>query len=336
MKELSRGLTAVAGISVLLLAGACTGGDDANADDDGTVDQVVYMTNFGLLGRDAYAICADANGYFEDHGIEVDIQSGSGTEDNLALLISGQVDFTTTDLVGATIAVGDGVEGFLAVAAIQQNNLSSWMALDPDIQGPGDLEGRTIGLPGGAVTELLFPTYAELAGIDIDAVTIENVAPPDLGATLAAGQVDAIGQFVVGKPLIELATEGEPVSIYPYTDYITDLYGVALNASTETIDEDPDLVERFRDALLEGLEYGLDNPEECGQMLAEFEESANPEAAAGELALMDPYARLGDAPLGGFDRQRVAQMIATLEAAGAVPAGITPEDLVDFDLAPQG
>ncbi|QSB12663.1 ABC transporter substrate-binding protein [Natronosporangium hydrolyticum] len=327
-------MTAVGGIAVLLLAGACSSDDDSGSAGGGGVDQVVYMTNFGMLGRDAYAICAEDQGFFADRDIELDIQSGSGTEENLALLISGQVDFTPTDLVGATIAAGDGVEGFKAVAAIQQNNLSAWMSVDPDIQSPRDLEGRTIGLPTGAVTELLFPTYAELAGIDLDEVEIEAVAAADLGPALGGGSVDAIGQFVVGQPTISLAAQGAEVNVFPYTDYVTDLYGVALNAATSTIEENPDLVERFRDALLEGLEWSLANPEECGQIFGEFDESVNPDLAVGELELMVPYAQVGDAELGSFDRQRVAQMIATLEAAGAVPPGVTPEDLVDFDMAP--
>jgi NitT/TauT family transport system substrate-binding protein len=35
------------------------------------------------------------------------------------------------------------------------------------------------------------------------------------------------------------------------------------------------------------------------------------------------------------DQQRVARSIALMQAANAIPAGLTPDRLVDFDLTPK-
>ena len=60
--------------------------------------------------------------------------------------------------------------------------------------------------------------------------------------------------------------------------------------------------------------------------------AADVTAAVGEIRLMAPYVQAS----GVIDRQRVADALATLTGAGLVPAGMTPESVVDFGLAPAG
>ena len=55
---------------------------------------------------------------------------------------------------------------------------------------------------------VLFPLYAKKAGIDPSKVTWRDAAPPALPALLAAKQVDGIGQFSVGVPLVAKAAGG--------------------------------------------------------------------------------------------------------------------------------
>jgi NitT/TauT family transport system substrate-binding protein len=328
----------VVGISALMLAGACTGddGSDDNETGNGEPDQVTYVTGFGLFGRDMWIACIEEQGYFADRNIELQIEPGTGTEGNFALLLGGQADFVITDMVGNLIALGDGTTGWKAVGAIQQSNLSTWMSLDPELETVQDLEGRTVAVPPGAVTGLLFPTYAELSGANPDEITLEPVDGPDLPGALVSGNVDAIGQFATGLPGIEAAAEGQEVFVHPYGDVLTDLYGQALVTTDELIASNPDLVTRFREALIEGLAWSFDNWEQCGEIMGGIEEVVQPPPVAGrEVALMDPYARVGNTPLGHFDEQRVARMIATLEAAGAIPAGITPDQVIDFGFVPQ-
>lgn len=63
--------------------------------------------------------------------------------------------------------------------------------------------GRTIGDRPDSTIKLMFPLYAKAAGIDASSVRFVPSAPPSLPQLLVSGQVDGIGQFVVGKPLIE-------------------------------------------------------------------------------------------------------------------------------------
>jgi NitT/TauT family transport system substrate-binding protein len=321
-------------VAVTALAATLTAcGGDGDSPSGGDVDKVTYLTSFSTFGRDAYVYVAEEQGFFEAAGIDVDIRPGSGTVDVLRLVASGQADFGAGDFTTTAITVANEALPVVAVGAIHQSSLSAIMALESTgIRTPADLPGRTVGDQPGSTIQVMFPVYAQAAGIDPDQVEFVPGQPPQLPTLLASGQVDAIGQFVVGQGTIEAAA-GEPVTVLPYSDVLPDLYGNALVTSTQTAEQDPDLVRRFSEALLKGLAYSVSHPEETGQILVERQPAEDATVAAREVELMAPAVGTGD-QVGTLDRDRVQGTIEILVEAGAIGPGLTPDDVVDFDLIP--
>ena len=153
---------------------------------------------------------------------------------------------------------------------------------------------------------------------------------------LGSGTVDGIGQFVVGQPTIETVTKQKAVML-PYSNVMQDLYGNVLITSSKIAKEKPEMVKRFTGALLKGLDYALTNPQEAGELLKKNVDAANPAAAAAELQLMAGYVRSSNSgtQLGTLDSGRVAKSIAILQGAGALKQNITPDQIIDFSLAPK-
>lgn len=212
------------------------------------------------------------------------------------------------------------------------------MTINPDITQPLDLVGRRLGETPGAVIGMLFPAYAQAAGLDPRQVEVVPVNPPQMAPALVSGQVDAIGQFVVGLPLIEAAADGQQINVLPFADYLGDLYGVCLVTTKSLATRQPGLCRRFRDALLRGLSAALTDPGKAAHALAVHHPATNTDVAAAELRLLAPYARptTPGAPLGVMQEVTVMHTIATLQAVGAVTnGGLEPDDLVAFDLLPQ-
>ncbi len=260
-----------------------------------------------------------------------------GTNRNLKALSSGTVQYASIDLTGAFLEYGrpGGINDFTIVGAVQQRSLTALMALEESgISTPRDLENKTIGAQPGSVNQVLFPTYARLAGIDATKVKFQNVAPQQQPQLLASKQVDVITQFPVGKPGVERAAGGKKAVVLPYTDVITDLFGGAIGVSKKTAQEKPDQVKRFMTALLKGLSDTINNPQEAGQIYAKFEKTQPAPVAAAEMTLMRPYVDLGSG-LGQIDQSRAARSIAILQGAGAIPDGLKPEDVISFDLIPE-
>lgn len=317
--------------SVLLLAAGCgTAGDDAG----NAVREVNYLTSFNTFGRDAYVYVAQEKGYFAEEGLKVGIKPGTGTVDVLKLIASGRADFGAGDFSTTVVTVAKEKLPVTAVAAIHQKSLAALVSLEKSgIATPQDLAGKMVGDQPGSTNQVIFPVYAKAAGIDANAVNFVPSAPPSLPQLLAGGRVDAIGQFVVARGLIETAANGQRAVFLPYGDVLPDLYGNALVTRTELVKSDPGLVASFRKALLKGLEYSIAHPEETGRILAKHQPTQNPAVAAGEVMDMADYVTDAKSVLGALDKSRVAKVIGILAEAGAVPSTFAPEQVVDFSVA---
>jgi len=323
--------------ATVLTTAACGGSAPAPQTNASTPDKVTYVTAFGAVGRDAFAWVAKEKGYFAEQNLDVTIQLGAGTDPNLTALAAGQAQFTQVDLTGLIVQAGKGkFKDARAFAAVHQQTLVSIVSLEgKNITQPKDLEGKKLGAATGSVNQLLFPAYAKLAGFDASKVTWVNVAPPQLPALLASGRVDALSTFLIGRGGIEKAAGGKKAVIMPYSDFLSDLYGNALLTSAEIAQQKPELVKRFRDAMLKALSYTIAHPDEAAQILHNANKTSDVGPAMGEIKSMTPYvAPSGGAPVGSFDQQRVARAIAILQGAGLIPSGLTPEALVAFGLSP--
>ncbi len=329
-------MTAAVAALTAVAVGGC-GGSDGEAGDGGALREVRYLTAFNAFGREAYAFVADEKGYFREQGLDVEISIGAGSGENMAALAGGAADFAPVDSTGYLLLKGSGkVTGITAVGAVQQKSMVGIMTLEGSgVASPRDLEGRVMGDQEGATTTILFPTYAKLANIDPAKVEITPINAGELAGALGAGKVDAIGQFVVGKPLIEKAAGGKKAVSLPFSDVLTDLYGHFLLTSDKLAAEDPELARKFTAALLKGMDYALANPAEAGRILNEAQPETDAQVAAAELEIMAAYAKGDATKLGVVDTARVQRVIGVLEGAGTMPAGKKPADFLSLDLIPQ-
>ncbi|MBP2330302.1 NitT/TauT family transport system substrate-binding protein [Kibdelosporangium banguiense] len=319
--------------SAILLAAALAAASACSASEvpaAGGTDKITYLTSFNTFGRDAYAYVALEKGYFSESRLDVTINPGSATVEVLKLVASGRADFGVGDFTATVITAAKEKLPVTTVAMVHQKSLSAIVTLaDRRISKPADLVGKRIGDQPGSTNQVMFPIYAKAAGIDPAKVEFVPAAPPALPQLLVSGQVDGIGQFVVGTPLIEKAAQGRKVSALPYGDLLPDLYGNALVTSKDLPARNPDLVKRFRAALLKGLQYSIDHPEETGEILRKHQPTQDPVVAAAEVTLMGPAVRPAGGPIGSVDELRVQKTIQLLTEANAIPEGsIATKDIV--------
>ncbi|GAA0481027.1 myristoyl transferase [Paractinoplanes deccanensis] len=310
--------------AILLAATAC--GDDGGGEEAAPdLRRVTYITAFGAAGRDAFIWTAREKGYFREAGLDVDIKLGAATAENLKTLAAGQAQFAMLDLIGGFILAGQGkYTDFRAIAAIHQQTLVSIVApAGGPVRKPADLNGKTLGAATGSVNQLLFPAYAKKTGLDPAAVRWVNASPQQVPALLAAGRVDALSTFLIGRPGIEKAA-GKPMIVLPYGDYLPDLYGNGIVTTTHLLGAEPDLVKRFREAALQGLADAIADPAATAELLHREHPASSAEAARAEIELMTPYTQ----PLGALDSAKVTRALALLSDTGLFPAGLTAEQVI--------
>jgi NitT/TauT family transport system substrate-binding protein len=253
------------------------------------VDRVNYATSFGNFGRDAYIYVAIEKGYFRDANIEVNVTPGTASVDNIKFVAAGRLDFAPVDIGALVLTRANENIPAKVVSVVHQNTMSAILALEESgIAQARNLEGKTIADTPGSTVRVLFPLYARKAGIDASRVTWRDSAPPALPALLASKQVDAVGQFVVGRPLFATAA-GKPVTALRYSRFLPGLLGIGIIASDEQIRTNPGLVRRFTRAINRGLVYSIANPRDAARIMKRYQPLVNEAVAAQELEIMKFY-----------------------------------------------
>lgn len=316
---------AVSAVAALAVAGTAMSAPAAQ-----TATTVNYATSFGNFGRDAYVYVAIENGYFADAGLDVKVIAGTGSVDNIKLVAAGRLDYAPVDIGALVVTKANEGIPVKTIAVVHQNTMSAIFTLEESgITAPKQLEGRSFADSPASTVRVLFPLYAKKSGIDASKVTIRDAAPPALPALLAAKQVDSIGQFSVGVPLVQKAASGRKIRSFRYSKVLPGLLGIGVIASEEKIRSDPQQVKAFTKALLKGMQWSIDNPGSAGYILKKYQPLADPIVAAQELRIMKPFVQtaltrqrgngLGYLDIGKFDAT-ISVIRNGFKIAKAVPA----------------
>jgi NitT/TauT family transport system substrate-binding protein len=339
--RLRRSVIALVTVLGLALVSACNNDDNKSNEAGSGLTKVSYLTSFNTFGREAYAYVALDKGYFKDAGFDVKINPGSGTVDVMKLVAGGQADYGIGDFTATVITLGKQKLPVTTVGMIHQRSMAAIMTLEGyGINSPKDLVGKQVGDQPGSTNTVMFPVYAKAVGIDPTSVKFVPSPPPALPNLLATKKVDAIGQFVVGKPLIEKADPNHRKAVVlPYGDKLPDLYGNTILTRSDLAKDHPDQVKKFTGALLKGLQDTYDDPAGAAAILKKYVPNTDLAVATEELNIMKKYIKPDgfDGPLGDVDVDRVKKIISLLDESGAIkPAGsVKPEDVVTMSLAPK-
>ena len=332
-----RVLAAAVLATALVVTAGCSDSDDSSADQGAKPpDKVTYLIGFGTGGHDAFAWVAKDKGYFAEAGLDVTVELGAPATNNQGLA-SGKAQFTYSDVTQAMIQAGTGAFTDLRIiSAVHQDTLVAIFAPEGSkITTPKDLEGLRVGAASGSITQTLLPAYGKLAGFDATKLKIVNSPPQGLVGLLAGKQVDVLSTFVITRNTVEKVTKSK-MTVMPLSDYLRDLLGTGLATTAKFANENPEVVKRFRDAAIKGLKFTIENPEEAAKIMKANNPAVNEQGAAAEIKLMVPY--VTSAPggtIGALDEQRTARAIAIIQGAGLIPAGLTPDEIIDFDIAPK-
>ena len=79
---------------------------------------------------------------------------------------------------------------------------------------------------------------------------------------LLNGKIDVLPGYVINEPIVA-QEKGYEVNIIWPSDYDIDFYSMTLFTTEKMIRKNPDLVQRFIDATLEGWNYAYENPNEA-------------------------------------------------------------------------
>lgn len=197
-------------------------------------------------------------GYFKDENIDLTLVTGFGADKTMTAVISGEADIGFMGSEASVYMYSEGASDYVVnfaqltqragnfLVARQDNEHFQWA----DLKGKTVLGGRTGGMP-----EMVFEYILKENGIDPekDLTIIQNI---DFGSTAPAfadGRGDFTIEFEPGATSLEsegkghvIASLGKDSGYVPYT---------AFSAKKSYLKENPDVIQRFTNALQKGMDY---------------------------------------------------------------------------------
>ena len=261
----------VAVLSVVLAAAALTGCGSAQQTNGPKKTRVV-------LNEVAHSIfyapmyVAIEEGYFEDAGIDLELVTGFGADKTMTAVLTGEADIGFMGSESTIYTYAGGTEDYVVnFAQLTQRAGNFLVAREPIDDFSWDmLKGTTVlGGRAGGMPEMVFEYILKQNGLDPQKdLSIDQSI--DFGATAAAFTGDDSADFTVefepSATALEkqgagyvVASLGVDSGYVPYTSY---------SARTSYMEKNPDIMQKFTDALQKGMDFVQSHtPEEIAEII---------------------------------------------------------------------
>lgn len=233
-------------MACLLIVSGCS-------DKVGAEERLVFMAGYKPQANLPFVgvYVAQAQGYFAEEGLTVEIQHSAGGAEHLQLLVAGKVDVTTQDAAVLLQRRADPGLPLVSIAMIGQRGQQAYVALaESGIESLADWGGQRVGYKGTPPPDLF--ALLDVAGLTPDDVQMINVGFDP--RVLVEGLVDIYPVFLSNEPFT-LQSWGYDINTWAAADYGVHTLGLAYVTSEEIIEEKPEALEKFTRAALRGITY---------------------------------------------------------------------------------
>lgn len=301
------------------------------------------ILNWRYQGPQSMFFIAQDKGYFAEHGLEVEIDQGSGSGAAVGQVAGGAYDVGFGD-VNALIQLAAQNPDEAPVCVYQMFNQPPFtiaVMSDSDITTPADLEGRTIGGPANDGALKLFPAFADISGIDESSVEILNMDPTLREQMLRSRQVDAVFGFVNTIRFSAMLTGMNPdedIRFINYGDYGMDLYSNGVLVPKAMARDRPEAVRGIVAAINRGIADTFADMEGSIDFVAEREPLINRDVEYQRLVatVRDEmgHPEIAEGGLGNIDPERMRKAIEIVVEANGLPRTPALEEIFDGSFLP--
>jgi NitT/TauT family transport system substrate-binding protein len=278
---------------------------------------VKFALDWRFEGPAAPYFVAIDKGYYKAEGLDVTIDSGSGSVEGINRVASGTYPFGFAD-INSLVRFRDKAENAKVTGILMVYNAPAFSVVTlkkTNIKTPKDLEGRVLGAPAADGAFAQWQAFAQVNKIDAAKVKIENVGFPVREPMLAQGKVDAITGFSFSS-FMNLKAVGIPaddIVVLLMRDFGLELYGNTVMVNPEFAKTNPNLVRGFVRATIKGFQDAAKDPAGAIKSLIKRNPTANEavELERLQLALRGNIvtAEVEKNGFGGVDFARLARSI---------------------------
>ncbi|MEB3829368.1 ABC transporter substrate-binding protein [Phormidium sp. CCY1219] len=279
---------------------------------------------------------AVATGIYRDYGLEVEIQPIPPQGNTTQLLMGGLVDFTIGQGISTLQAVAQGIPK-ITLAAIFQDEIQVLLT-HPGVGNDSldKLKGKPVFITAG-LSSTYWPLLAKKYGY-----TADQQRPYNFNVTpFLVNKNSAQEGILTSEPyLIEKEGGFKPI-ILPLKETGLNPYAFTIDTTKQLVADNPNLVERFVDASIEGWYSYLENPEPGNELIKQDNPEMTDELmsfALNKIAEYDPI-RSGDAKtlgIGAMSDDRWKTLAEQLIEVGVLDANFNYKDAYTLEFVNKG
>ncbi|WOI55807.1 ABC transporter substrate-binding protein [Palleronia sp. LCG004] len=304
-------------------------------------DQVTYQLDWLPGGDKAPIYVCIHEGFCEDAGLEVSIESGRGSSEAVTKLATGTSDIGSAGIGAVMSAAATEDVPVTVVMSIFTEGPHAFYTLEGNgIESIEDVAGKSIATSPFTESNLFLPLVLADNGVDASDITLTNADPGALGPLLMTGQTDAIIAWLtdVTRYTDQAEEAGREIVVLPWSEAGLELYSAALVASDRFLEDRPEVARRFVDAFQKSIEFALENPEAAADAVAAMVPELGAEDVIGSWTDASALIMNDVTEADGLGTIEDGRLQATWErvsqAQGLDPASLDPETVVDRSFLP--
>lgn len=323
----------LSGIMMFSVA-ACSSGQTAeNENTAGELQDFDIVLDWYPNAVHSFIYVAMEKGYYEEEGLNVNVQFPSNTNDAISLTAAGQADaglYYQTNTVSTAANQNIPIK---VIGTVVQHPLNIVMSMgESGINGAKDLKGKTVGYPGTPDNEVFIKAMMEHNGLKYEDVTMQDVGF-DLNTALITGNVDAIIGGYINHEYPTLLQEGYDVTYFDITDEgIPDYEELVLVTGEKQIEEESDKLEAFIRASKKGFEDMKKDPQAALDTLLKYQDEGNypldPEIEKASMEILLPLMESDEQAFLTVNEQSWTDTIDWLNEQGLLENEISASDIL--------
>ena len=224
-------------------------------------EKVVLLLNWYTYSEHAPFYLGKERGYFDQEGIDLDIQEGRGSALTVQAVAAGTATFGYADVPTMIKAASKGAPVMAVGVALQTSPMSVMGFADKNVRKPEDIKGKIVAVTPGDSMSQIWPLFLKKTNLrETDFKQVAGDAQTKLNAVIN-GQADLLLGYVMDQAIkLQDATHR---AVYPirFADYGVNLVSSGIIVQKDLLKSKPDLVKRFMRAATRSLEEAVKNPE---------------------------------------------------------------------------
>ncbi|MCH9851972.1 MAG: ABC transporter substrate-binding protein [Alphaproteobacteria bacterium] len=302
-------------------------------------EEITVRLDFSPWGIHAAMHLAQQKGWFDEAGLDVDIQDGKGTTNTIQLVSSGRIDVGQVQLGLMALARENDIPLKSFAGWARKGDLSVLVPKDSNLNTIADLKGKKLVTFATSPWVPYIDSFLKNGGLARDDLSILIVAPPSMVASYVSG--DADGFMTVGPFGLPLVAQTRPAKQILLADAGVAFPSYGLVALEKTIKSRRDQLSKLATIQQRAWKYIFDgNIEEGAQAIIDARPDNNLKLKilAGQIEAYRPFfstERTRNKAFGIQSEQDWADAISAMKKAGVIKKNHKPNDFFTNDLLPK-